>query len=428
MKINQIISETTTAGSVASVSMPFKSTQRRTSETTEVNGLKPVSKVSKAKKKGPYQNSLVEGHKKRKVFTEGQLKKYLHSQAEILDLDEFVKKFSHDPDEKQEMTIFWKNVNDERDDEEKDLKEARIDEDDLIIVPGQGIRRKTGFVPRGESRIDHEVEMALSDLYQAAKNAQKTYMMLKDRTEDEGIEGWVQEKIIKANDYLNTIREYYEHKQLSMQNDDIGEMTGGVIAAGGVGESVEDLNELFYFDVKNQKSRKPRDYGQDELERRSRLPQHALAGHIGQEYKQKDQYGDMYKIAGPKGPLPEGTEDDMDLDGDPFEMGYRAATLHHRPKSSNPFEDIDIVKAIEWEAGWKMGAEEEGLEESVLHEKAKSKSQQKFMGMVHAVQKGTMKAPSAEIKKAAQGMTKKAATDYAKTKHKGIPEKVKKDN
>ena len=32
--------------------------------------------------------------------------------------------------------------------------------------------------------------------------------------EEEGLEGWVQEKIIKANDYLNTIREYLEGKQL----------------------------------------------------------------------------------------------------------------------------------------------------------------------------------------------------------------------
>ena len=37
--------------------------------------------------------------------------------------------------------------------------------------------------------------------------------MIKDVGEDEGLEGWVQEKIIKANDYLNTVREYLEGKQ-----------------------------------------------------------------------------------------------------------------------------------------------------------------------------------------------------------------------
>ena len=38
---------------------------------------------------------------------------------------------------------------------------------------------------------------------------------------------------------------------------------------------------------------------------------------------------------------------------------------------------------------------------------AQSKAQQRFMGMVHAVQKGDMEAPSKEVEKAADSMTKK---------------------
>ena len=55
---------------------------------------------------------------------------------------------------------------------------------------------------------------------------------------------------------------------------------------------------------------------------------------------------------------------------------------------------------------------------------AVSKAQQKFMGMVHAAQKGEMK-PTGAVKKAAKSMTKKAATDFASTKHKGLPGHVK---
>lgn len=55
---------------------------------------------------------------------------------------------------------------------------------------------------------------------------------------------------------------------------------------------------------------------------------------------------------------------------------------------------------------------------------AKSKAQQRFMGMVHAVQKGTMTAPSKKIEEAARSMSKEDATDFAKTKRKGLPEKV----
>ena len=54
---------------------------------------------------------------------------------------------------------------------------------------------------------------------------------------------------------------------------------------------------------------------------------------------------------------------------------------------------------------------------------AKSKAQQKFMGMVHAAQKGD-KAASAKVAKVAKRMKKKDAEDYASTKHKGLPKKV----
>jgi len=61
----------------------------------------------------------------------------------------------------------------------------------------------------------------------------------------------------------------------------------------------------------------------------------------------------------------------------------------------------------------------------LLNEKAVSKQQQKFMGMVHAMQKGEkVKGASKELKKTAKDMPKKAAKDYASTKHKGLPQKV----
>jgi NAD(P)H-dependent FMN reductase len=63
--------------------------------------------------------------------------------------------------------------------------------------------------------------------------------------------------------------------------------------------------------------------------------------------------------------------------------------------------------------------------EDQLSEKALSKKQQRFMGMVHAAQKGE-KPASKEVGKVAKTMTKKAAKDFAQTKHKGLPEKVKK--
>lgn len=63
----------------------------------------------------------------------------------------------------------------------------------------------------------------------------------------------------------------------------------------------------------------------------------------------------------------------------------------------------------------------------LLLEKALSIKQQKFMGMVHAIHKGKLKPSkvSPEMRKAAKGISNKDAEDFAKTKHKGLPLKVK---
>lgn len=58
-----------------------------------------------------------------------------------------------------------------------------------------------------------------------------------------------------------------------------------------------------------------------------------------------------------------------------------------------------------------------------IEEKAVSKAQQRFMGMVRAKQKGEMPDASPEVSKAAASMSKKDVKDFAKTKHKGLPAK-----
>jgi hypothetical protein len=83
-------------------------------------------------------------------------------------------------------------------------------------------------------------------------------------------------------------------------------------------------------------------------------------------------------------------------------------------------DDVKAAMKLLKKAGYKIskGGQEE------LDEKAVSKKQQRFMGMVHATQKGE-KAPSKEVAKVAKGMGKKDAEDFAATKHKGLPEKKK---
>lgn len=309
MKINQIISEMT-AGSVATVAMPIGKTQKRTEEAVNVPGLKPVDKIAKAKKKGPYANSLVEGKMKD-----------LDYDMKTMKPTEFQKKYGKKREEMQAAFSAPKPQTPQQ----KPVQEAKLDEDDIIVMPGQKMKRKTGFVQHGQSRVDHEVDMARSDLVASFKNAKAIYDMLKDRSEEEGIEGWVQEKLIKAADYLNTVKEYLDGK---MAQESIPH--GGVIAGGGVGESMN----------------------------------------------------------GPRLPV--------------------MPTKPQPPVKKKPMTPF-------------------GPGQQKVNEKSVSKAQQRFMGMAHAIQKGK-KIPGAskELKDVAKGMTKKDAHDFAATKHKGLPEKVKK--
>lgn len=59
----------------------------------------------------------------------------------------------------------------------------------------------------------------------------------------------------------------------------------------------------------------------------------------------------------------------------------------------------------------------------LLNEEAKSKNQQKLMGMALNC-KRTGNCASPEVKKLADSMSEKALEDYASTKHKGLPDKV----
>lgn len=227
MKINQIIVNEsmggTCAGAVATVESPMGSVQTR----SPVKGLQPAEKVikGKAKKKGPYQNSIVEGKMKD-----------LDYDIKNMRPTEFQRKYGM---KREDMLAKLQPKKPLPPVQTQPVQEAELQEDDLVIIPGQKNKRKTGFVAKGDSRVDHEVDMARSDLIASYKNAKAIFDMLKDRSEEEGIEGWVQEKLIKAADYLNAVKEYLDGK---MAQESIPH--GGVIAGGGVGEGVAEGSVL----------------------------------------------------------------------------------------------------------------------------------------------------------------------------------------
>ena len=93
--------------------------------------------------------------------------------------------------------------------------------------------------------------------------------------------------------------------------------------------------------------------------------------------------------------------------------------LEGKPASHAPTHKfLKLAKKIRAE---KIG--KKNVSEQQVNEKAVSRAQQKFMGMVHSAKKGG-KPASPAVAKAAKGMSKKAARDFAATKHKGLPQHV----
>jgi hypothetical protein len=101
---------------------------------------------------------------------------------------------------------------------------------------------------------DHEVQMARSQLYSAAQAAIQIHKLLKNVSEMEGLEGWVQTKIAVASEYLESVQDYLKYEAVSQQPEMmefaeaaadyaldkmINEMaTGGASSAGAVATSM----------------------------------------------------------------------------------------------------------------------------------------------------------------------------------------------
>jgi len=188
MRIQQII-ENTTAGSVATVAKPMMT---QTRESIDVPGLKPVQQVmkGKAKKKGPYANSIVEGKVKELISDLKNLTSY-----------DFEKKHKQT---KADVRADMKKVN------EDDLSEQ-----DLIVIPGQGRLRKTGFVKHDLDQGEHEGHTLKNSLHTIARAASDLDKRLSVQSE---FPEWVSEKIGAAKGMMVTVMDYLISSQ-EMQHD-----------------------------------------------------------------------------------------------------------------------------------------------------------------------------------------------------------------
>jgi hypothetical protein len=207
MKIKSL-AETTTSGSVASVSSPIGGMHKRAGSMFKG---KKTSKPFYEEKKDCGCSKECKCHEN---VTENKVKQLEMDLKEMND-KQFFDKYKKTKNQVRNGLKGGSMVHDNgqvKVNESKILKgmlEADLHEDDLILMPGQGARFKRELMPK---KTDHEVEMARGQLYQSAKNAKDICNMLKDISEMEGIDAWVQSKITTAADYLETVRAYMESK------------------------------------------------------------------------------------------------------------------------------------------------------------------------------------------------------------------------
>ena len=96
------------------------------------------------------------------------------------------------------------------------MLEAALSEEEILLAPGQGIKYRTELMPK---RTDHEVEMARNQLRSSFENAKDIYQSIKDLSEIQGLDGWVQAKITKASDYLEAVNQYLEGKKQMIEKE-----------------------------------------------------------------------------------------------------------------------------------------------------------------------------------------------------------------
>jgi len=129
------------------------------------------------------------------VLFEGQFKQSMLTAAERMAMEDFVDRFEHlfSPGEAEK---FWHDAN--------GVKHNEVDESDY--------NTEIDVVDRGE--YDREGDMAKDDLATIIRAARKLNGMLDD---DENMPEWVQSKINKAADYVDTAADYIEsNKQRAM--------------------------------------------------------------------------------------------------------------------------------------------------------------------------------------------------------------------
>jgi hypothetical protein len=266
-----------------------------------------------------------------------------------------------------------------------------------------------------KEEYDQEGEMSKNDLHTIIRKANELEQHLSD---SENMPEWVQAKLTQAKGMIDAATEYMlSTKEQDMDED--GPNKSDVPAFQRKAKGGDDW-KVSTKDLDDEQTKSPTSSAG--LARRKK----ELGMNEGTTVKtptglvHKGTYGNSYQ------PSNDDEEDDAPKSTEPKKKGRPAKNKGPERVTAKSYKYKDGRKAME---SIKLDTYVEDtmseIQNMFLPEKAASKQQQKFMGMVHAMQTGDkVKGASPELKKVANTMGKKDAKDFASTKHKGLPKKV----
>jgi len=212
MKITEIC-ESTTSGAVATVAAPMNGgPMKRSSVGKGVYGGRKAGNLLTGKKTSkPFANSLKESEQVHVVYVDGKP----------------TTKSINAKDAQDHVTTMKKKYPNKKYEIKKEVNEAQLEEEDLILIPGQGHKLRTGFHSFDPDKAEHEGETLKNSLRTIARNAKELHSRLENSDQ---FPEWVSEKIGQIKGMMTGVTEYLISNQTQAES-------GGVVAGGGVGES-----------------------------------------------------------------------------------------------------------------------------------------------------------------------------------------------
>lgn len=282
---------------------------------------------------------------------------------------------------------------------------------------GQKVKTKKLKEAKDPREYGYEGEMAISQIKSIMNHSGMLMKMLKPDTD---MPEWVQSKITLASDYIQTAADYFATEMT--EESELAEVTASIdhtYVPNKWGQETGKVQKIINSLEKAKISHSVSHMGDNNTYITSDHPK--FASHMEKLAKKADTYDPKIYLHGvnEESKLAE-AKCNMTEAGTMCEVHGTKACSNEETKSASD-------KEPRYNGKDKPGMRKLLTDKKNIQEKAESVAQQKLMALALQHKRGEMKDASSEVKKLASSMTEKQLRDYAATKHKGLPQKVQKE-